>query len=173
MFSLHIRGGVIQGIYRTDFSRGQPRAAGKDSGNPAHSSKYRYIHMIYIPICPRMGKLYWYSRSRCQKIRSRPFHVWCGSPLLPQLYTPVTQASTPTGILLPPHVRQQERERDMDFLKSAVASAISKGPPFPYTFGDRVDVDNSIWSLYNGTKRVSLQSPPFPTLSQPIHKTQD
>ncbi|RPA91267.1 ARM repeat-containing protein [Choiromyces venosus 120613-1] len=41
----------------------------------------------------------------------------------------------------------------MDFLKSAVASAISKGPPFPYTFGDRVDVDNSVWSLYNGTKR--------------------
>ncbi|CUS13445.1 unnamed protein product [Tuber aestivum] len=41
----------------------------------------------------------------------------------------------------------------MDFLKSAVASAISKGPPFPYTFGDRVDVDRSIWSLYNGTKK--------------------
>ncbi|KAF8476197.1 armadillo-type protein [Kalaharituber pfeilii] len=41
----------------------------------------------------------------------------------------------------------------MDFLKSAVASAISKGPPFPYTFGDRVDVDNSIWALHNGTKR--------------------
>ncbi|KAI9811626.1 MAG: hypothetical protein M1827_005375 [Pycnora praestabilis] len=41
----------------------------------------------------------------------------------------------------------------MDFLKSAVASAISKGPPFPYTFGDRVDVDNSIWTLYNGSKR--------------------
>jgi hypothetical protein len=42
----------------------------------------------------------------------------------------------------------------MDFLKSAVASAISKGPPFPYTFGDRVDVDTSIWNLFNGTKRV-------------------
>ncbi|RDW91424.1 hypothetical protein BP5796_02589 [Coleophoma crateriformis] len=41
----------------------------------------------------------------------------------------------------------------MDFLKSAVASAISKGPPFPYTFGDRVDVDQSIWTLYNGTRR--------------------
>ncbi|KAL3424429.1 hypothetical protein PVAG01_03710 [Phlyctema vagabunda] len=41
----------------------------------------------------------------------------------------------------------------MDFLKSAVASAISKGPPFPYTFGDRVDVDQSIWTLYNGVKR--------------------
>ncbi|KAE9377701.1 kinase family protein-like protein [Stipitochalara longipes BDJ] len=41
----------------------------------------------------------------------------------------------------------------MDFLKSAVASAISKGPPFPYTFGDRVDVDTSIWNLFNGTKR--------------------
>lgn len=42
----------------------------------------------------------------------------------------------------------------MDFLKSAVASAISKGPPFPYTFGDRQDIDQSIWTLYNGTKRV-------------------
>ncbi|RFU25317.1 hypothetical protein B7463_g11010, partial [Scytalidium lignicola] len=41
----------------------------------------------------------------------------------------------------------------MDFLKSAVASAISKGPPFPYSFGDRVDIDQSIWILYNGTKR--------------------
>ncbi|KZF25648.1 protein kinase [Xylona heveae TC161] len=41
----------------------------------------------------------------------------------------------------------------MDFLKSAVASAISKGPPFPYSFGDRVDVSQSVWSLHNGTKR--------------------
>lgn len=42
----------------------------------------------------------------------------------------------------------------MDFLKSAVASAISKGPVFGYSFGDRVDIDDSIWTLYNGTKRV-------------------
>ncbi|KAF1354904.1 armadillo-type protein [Delphinella strobiligena] len=41
----------------------------------------------------------------------------------------------------------------MDFLKSAVASAISKGPAFPYSFGDRVDIDQSIWTLHNGTKR--------------------
>ncbi|KAK0727088.1 armadillo-type protein [Lasiosphaeria miniovina] len=41
----------------------------------------------------------------------------------------------------------------MDFLKSAVASAIAKGPPFPYTFGDKVDLDPSIWALYNGTRR--------------------
>ncbi|KAH7125130.1 armadillo-type protein [Dendryphion nanum] len=41
----------------------------------------------------------------------------------------------------------------MDFLKSAVASAISKGPAFGYSFGDRVDIDDSIWTLYNGTKR--------------------
>jgi SCY1-like protein 1 len=41
----------------------------------------------------------------------------------------------------------------MEFFKSAVASAINKGPPFPYTFGDKVDVDASIWTLYNGTKR--------------------
>ncbi|KAK4104600.1 ARM repeat-containing protein [Parathielavia hyrcaniae] len=41
----------------------------------------------------------------------------------------------------------------MDFLKSAVASAMAKGPPFPYTFGDRVDLDPSIWTLSNGTRR--------------------
>ena len=44
----------------------------------------------------------------------------------------------------------------MDFLKSAVASAISKGPPFPYTFGDRVTVNQSIWTLYHGVKRVRV-----------------
>lgn len=42
----------------------------------------------------------------------------------------------------------------MDFLKSAVASAITKGPAFPYTFGDIVDLDQSIWTLHNGTRRV-------------------
>ncbi|PKS07803.1 hypothetical protein jhhlp_006411 [Lomentospora prolificans] len=41
----------------------------------------------------------------------------------------------------------------MDFLKSAVASAMAKGPPFPYSFGDKVDIDESIWALHNGTKR--------------------
>lgn len=48
----------------------------------------------------------------------------------------------------------------MDFLKSAVASAMAKGPPFPYSFGDRVDVDESIWTLYNGTKRASCAARP-------------
>ncbi|KAH8671494.1 armadillo-type protein [Xylariales sp. PMI_506] len=42
----------------------------------------------------------------------------------------------------------------MDFLKSAVATAMAaKGPPFPYSFGDKVDIDASIWTLYNGTRR--------------------
>lgn len=41
----------------------------------------------------------------------------------------------------------------MDFLKSAVAS-ISKGPAFPYAFGDKVDLEQSIWTLHNGTRRV-------------------
>lgn len=41
----------------------------------------------------------------------------------------------------------------MDFLKSAVAS-IAKGPAFPYSFGDRVDVDQTVWTLHNGTRRV-------------------
>ena len=44
----------------------------------------------------------------------------------------------------------------MDFLKSAVASAISKDPPFPYKFGDQVAVEQSIWTLHNGTKRVCV-----------------
>jgi hypothetical protein len=46
----------------------------------------------------------------------------------------------------------------MDFLKSAVASAIAKGPPFPYNFGDKVDIDQSIWTLNNGTRRVRRPS---------------
>lgn len=41
----------------------------------------------------------------------------------------------------------------MDFLKSAVVSAISKGSSFPYSLGDRVDISESIWTLHNGTKR--------------------
>jgi SCY1-like protein 1 len=43
----------------------------------------------------------------------------------------------------------------MDFLKSAVASAISRGPPFPYNFGEKVENDDSIWTLCNATKRVN------------------
>lgn len=45
----------------------------------------------------------------------------------------------------------------MDFLKSTLTSALSKGPPFPYTFLDRVslpgDDSHSVFSLFNGTKR--------------------
>ncbi|KAL2817861.1 armadillo-type protein [Aspergillus granulosus] len=41
----------------------------------------------------------------------------------------------------------------MDFLKSAVASAIAKGSSFPYSLGDRVDVAHSIWTLHNATKK--------------------
>ncbi|KAK5715459.1 Nuclear aminoacylation-dependent tRNA export pathway component [Elasticomyces elasticus] len=41
----------------------------------------------------------------------------------------------------------------MEFLKSAVAS-IAKGPAFPYSFGDRVDLDQTVWTLHNGTKRT-------------------
>ncbi|KAL9097284.1 MAG: hypothetical protein Q9165_000711 [Trypethelium subeluteriae] len=46
----------------------------------------------------------------------------------------------------------------MDFLKSAVVSAIQKSSSFPYIVGDRVDIDQSLWTLNNGTKRVR-QSP--------------
>ncbi|QDS76353.1 hypothetical protein FKW77_003079 [Venturia effusa] len=41
----------------------------------------------------------------------------------------------------------------MDFLKSAVLASISKGPAFPYSFDTQVDIDQSIWTLHNGTKR--------------------
>ena len=45
----------------------------------------------------------------------------------------------------------------MDFLKSAVAAVNNvKGPPFPYTFGDQVNLDQSIWKLFNGVKRVGM-----------------
>ncbi|TGZ83975.1 ARM repeat-containing protein [Ascodesmis nigricans] len=43
----------------------------------------------------------------------------------------------------------------MDFLKSTFASAISKGPPFPYTFRDSISVSTSpptIWTVHNGTQ---------------------
>jgi hypothetical protein len=42
----------------------------------------------------------------------------------------------------------------MDFLKSAVASAIAKGTGQPFSLGDRVDIGDSVWALHNGTKRV-------------------
>lgn len=45
----------------------------------------------------------------------------------------------------------------MDFLKSAVASAIAKSPLAAYTVGDRVELEESIWTLSNATKRVSHQ----------------
>ena len=43
----------------------------------------------------------------------------------------------------------------MNLFKSVVASAISSGVPnFPYTFGDRQDLDGGIWVLQNGQRRV-------------------
>ncbi|EED24003.1 protein kinase family protein [Talaromyces stipitatus ATCC 10500] len=41
----------------------------------------------------------------------------------------------------------------MDFLKSAVASAMAKGSSLPFSLGDRVDIDSSLWTLHNATKR--------------------
>jgi len=43
----------------------------------------------------------------------------------------------------------------MDFLKSAIGSVV-KGPGLNYAFGDLVDLDQSIWTLRNGTKRVGI-----------------
>jgi len=42
----------------------------------------------------------------------------------------------------------------MDFLKSAVASAIAKGPLAAYNVADKVELDNTIWTLHNATRRV-------------------
>ena len=52
----------------------------------------------------------------------------------------------------------------MDFLKSAVASAIANATSRLGTkiIGDKVDLDPSIWTLYNGTKRVCPMRPSFP-----------
>lgn len=47
----------------------------------------------------------------------------------------------------------------MDFLKSAVASAIAKSSSFPYAIGDRVDNNESIWTQHNGTKKVCTMNP--------------
>ncbi|RDA93678.1 hypothetical protein CP533_4909 [Ophiocordyceps camponoti-saundersi (nom. inval.)] len=58
----------------------------------------------------------------------------------------------------------------MDFLKSAVASAIAQGPPFPYSFGDKVDLDQSIWTLYNGTKRANGSNCSIFSFSVPANK---
>jgi hypothetical protein len=44
--------------------------------------------------------------------------------------------------------------RSMDFLKSAVASAIAKSSSFPVTVGDRVDLGDSIWTLHHATKKA-------------------
>ncbi|KAL1995000.1 hypothetical protein VTN49DRAFT_1187 [Thermomyces lanuginosus] len=41
----------------------------------------------------------------------------------------------------------------MDFLKSAVASAMAKSSSQPFWLGDRVDIDSSLWTLHNATKR--------------------
>jgi hypothetical protein len=73
---------------------------------------------------------------------------------------PVGQAHLSSGArrrdVAPPHlyILLERYLVEMDFLKSAVASAISKGPAFGYSFGDRVDLNDSIWTLHNGTKRV-------------------
>jgi SCY1-like protein 1 len=53
-----------------------------------------------------------------------------------------------------PHPDDSDLAFAMDFFRSAVASAIASGPPFPYSFGDIVDIDESIWTLHNGTKKV-------------------
>lgn len=59
-------------------------------------------------------------------------------------------------IALYTHVGGSHRFKTMDFLKSAVASAIAKGPAFGYSFGDKVELPQSIWTLYNGTKKVGI-----------------
>lgn len=50
----------------------------------------------------------------------------------------------------------------MDFLKSAIGSAIAKGGGLPFSLGDRVDIGDSVWALHNGTKRVRWLFGSFP-----------
>ncbi|KAL8797364.1 MAG: hypothetical protein Q9195_000519 [Heterodermia aff. obscurata] len=88
--------------------------------------------------------------------------------VLHQLASRTTRNCVPAGCVPPVqiHITGQgqsrkpglQREdllvRSMDFLKSAVAAVGSvKGPPFPYTFGDQVTLDQSIWKIFNGVKR--------------------
>ena len=47
----------------------------------------------------------------------------------------------------------------MDFLKSAVASAIAKGSALPCTIGDRLDNSDSVFALHKGTRRVRITFP--------------
>jgi hypothetical protein len=70
----------------------------------------------------------------------------------------------PPGPLASPHPALQQHPH-MDFLKSAVASAIAKGSSFPFSLGDRVDIGDSIWTLHNGTKRVGWSPAPVAVVS--------
>jgi hypothetical protein len=65
---------------------------------------------------------------------------------------------------VPKHCGQIITATPMDFLKSAVASAIAKGSSLPFSLGDRVDIGDSIWTLHNGTKRVGW----LPTLQHAL-----
>lgn len=44
----------------------------------------------------------------------------------------------------------------MDFLKSAVASAIAKSSSLPFILEGQVDVEDSLWTLNNATRKVLL-----------------
>jgi len=60
----------------------------------------------------------------------------------------------------------------MNLFKSVVASAISSGiPNFPYTFGDRQDIEGGIWVLQNGQKRVGNQKYTNDALLMMLHRT--
>ncbi|KAI5295250.1 hypothetical protein KEM52_001942, partial [Ascosphaera acerosa] len=45
----------------------------------------------------------------------------------------------------------------MDFLKSAVASAIAKSSSLPFILEDQVPLESSIWTLYNATQKSNSQ----------------
>lgn len=44
----------------------------------------------------------------------------------------------------------------MDFFKFVVVFVIVKGLFFFYNFGDKVDIDEFVFILYNGIKRVCV-----------------
>lgn len=85
---------------------------------------------------------------------STPTLLLTPRPRATQLHPPLAWPPRIPRRKVPKHSGQIITATHMDFLKSAVASAIAKGSSLPFSLGDRVDIGDSIWTLHNGTKRV-------------------
>ena len=79
------------------------------------------------------------------------------SPLISNSLLSLPEAETIWSFAFPlnrtPHVTKYH----MDFLKSAVAS-LGKVSAFPYAFGDKVELDQTVWTLHNGRRKVRRSS---------------